>query len=122
MFLRAIASVIRVSKLLWALPQGLIYYKHISKSIILKTLHKLSFRYFCFRNILPRMLSSWFLIYLNYTPFFNFESKTCLFMKLDHCSCIVNRFWGKTNHQQFSSVGTTSPIFLIEGIGLVCCP
>ena len=33
-----------------------------------------------------------------------------LFMKLNHCSCIVNMFGGKTNHPQCSSLGTPTSI------------
>lgn len=58
--------------------------------------------------------------------------QTYLFMKLNHCSCIVNMFGGKTNHPQCSSLGTptsisptesqvcsTGSIFLSQQINLI---
>ena len=107
MVLRAIASVILVAKLLQALPQKLISHKSISMAITLET--------YCMNSILDTLafeISPAQSDLFSVTDLFKLSTflQTYLFMKLNHCSCIVNMFGGKTNHLQCSSLGTPTSI------------
>ena len=109
MVLRAIASVILVAKLLQALPQKLISHKSVSMAITLKT--------YCMNSILDTFAfeispAQSAVTLFSVTDLFKLSAflQIYLFMKLNHCSCIVNMFGGKTNHPQCSSLGTPTSI------------